>query len=240
MHISKNGLRLIEEFEGFVDHQYNDGTGVMTIGYGTTEADVKPLPQHMTQQEAERFLAARLRDKYEPAVNGLGARINQNQFDALVSFVYNLGPGSMAWDVGRYTKAGNYQAAADAILQYDHAGGRRLAGLTRRRQAERALYLRPWVDDSKHYERFQGVYPLGNRKLDERALVEKFDRLNAHPWRNRAQLKPLRRDLAYLRDRLYRVAGGDTPHPAWGLHDRGWRYRQLRKRVPMNIKPATS
>src|SRR2546423_225409 len=101
MHISGNGLRLIEGFEGFVSHRYDDGTGVITIGYGTTGADVSPLPTFLTRAQAEQLLREKLVRKYEPAVNGLGVPLNQNQFDALVSLVYNCGTGAMQWQIGR-------------------------------------------------------------------------------------------------------------------------------------------
>ena len=69
--------------------------------------------------------------------------LNKNQIDALCSFVWNLGPGSMSWDVGRLLRARNYEGAANAMLAYDRAGGQVLPGLVRRRQAERALFLTP-------------------------------------------------------------------------------------------------
>lgn len=72
-----------------------------------------------------------------------GLNLNQGQYDALVSVVYNLGPGVLNADrsLGGALRRHNMQAAADAILLYDKAGGRTLPGLTRRRRAERAMFL---------------------------------------------------------------------------------------------------
>jgi lysozyme len=238
MNISQNGLSLIEGFEGFSPTPYQDTVGVWTIGYGTTGADVSPLPQHVTRAQAGTLLLHMVDAKYGPAVNAVHPA-TQNQFDALASFAYNLGPGSMQWDVGRLTRAGNYQAAADAMLQYDHAGGQRLAGLTRRRQEERALYLTKSAYDP-HYERFSSAFfTLGNRRVVERNKVRLHDELKKHPVRNFRQLHGLRRDLAFLRDRLHYVATvldkqhGMTP-------SRQWRYDELLKRAPRRIRPSTS
>lgn len=81
---------------------------------------------------------------YGAAVNALRLPLNQNQFDALVSFVYNVGPGGVApsTQVGKHLRAHDWKAAADALLAWDKAGGHALPGLTRRRQAERALFLK--------------------------------------------------------------------------------------------------
>jgi hypothetical protein len=81
---------------------------------------------------------------YGAAVNALRLPFNQNQFDALVSFTYNVGTGGIGANtkVGQFLRAHQYGAAADALLAWDKAGGRPLAGLTRRRHAERALFLK--------------------------------------------------------------------------------------------------
>ncbi|MDP9117897.1 MAG: lysozyme [Actinomycetota bacterium] len=138
--VSVNGVNFIKAFEGFSSAPYDDGTGVWTIGYGHIEG-VTPSSPHITEPQASALLQRDLDRSYCPAVNALHVKLTQNQFDALTSFVYNLGVGSMQWDVGRDVRAGQFRWAADAMLQYDHAGGRVFAGLTRRRHAERALFL---------------------------------------------------------------------------------------------------
>jgi lysozyme len=179
---SARGLALIESFEGFSSTIYDDGTGVSTVGFGTTEADIKPLPNHITRGQAGQLLARKLAEKYEPAVNAVNPA-NGDQADALFSFAYNLGPAAMAWDVGRLTRSGNYRAAADAMLAYDHAGGRQLLGLTRRRQAERALYLTPVVPARTYLQtgdRGHLVYLLTHRLAVAGWLSHSGDFYSAH------------------------------------------------------------
>src|SRR5438270_4052202 len=91
-------VRMIEDFEGFRATQYDDGTGVMTIGYGTTSADVNPLPRQVTRQEADQLLRRMLREKYLPAIERLNLGLNVNQVGALLSFDYNLGSGFLSGD----------------------------------------------------------------------------------------------------------------------------------------------
>lgn len=134
MNINDAGLKLIEEFEGLRLDSYQDSVGVWTIGYGHTK-DVKS-GQTITQEQAENFLREDIRDA-EGAVNRLGFGLNENQFSALVSFAFNLGAGGL-----NKLASHGVQAIADRILLFDHAGGKKLPGLTRRRQAERALFLK--------------------------------------------------------------------------------------------------
>ena len=129
------GLQLIESFEGLRLNSYQDSVGVWTIGYGHTQG-VKP-GQTITQQQAQAFLQQDL-GVAESAVNKLGLTLTDNQFAALVSFTFNLGGGNL----NKLLSQG-LAAAPDRILLFDHAGGRVLPGLTRRRQAERALFLTP-------------------------------------------------------------------------------------------------
>jgi lysozyme len=143
LHISEAGIALIAQFEGYVDHRYLDSVGVPTIGFGTTAAVVNPVPATCTRPEAEEWLRTSMARQYEPAINAIGVPLTQNQFDALCSFVYNVGPGgvSAGTGVGRALRARDYRAAADDLLEWDLAGGHPLAGLVRRRQAERQLFL---------------------------------------------------------------------------------------------------
>jgi len=133
--INDAGLKLIESFEGLRLTAYQDSVGVWTIGYGHTRG-VKQ-GQTITQQQAEAFLQQDL-GVAEGDVNGHGLTLTDNQFAALVSFTFNLGGGNL----NKVLKNG-LDAVADRILLFDHAGGKQLKGLTRRRTAERALYLTP-------------------------------------------------------------------------------------------------
>lgn len=254
MHVSENGLRMIERFEGFVDHQYNDGTGVMTIGYGTTSADVSPLPRFLTQAQAEQLLREKLARKYEPAVNGLGIPLTQNEFDALISLVYNCGTGAMQWQIGRDLLARNYRAAADCFGRYVIAGGRVLPGLVARRAAERALFLTPDQPRSDPYAIFPDeVFRFSRRSLanlppvlstfvgntlalNERDTVREYDSLVAQ--HNRAEARRHGLWLVVLRKRIWSVAHnplGSDGKPTWSVAHRGARWQQLERRTS-NLK----
>lgn len=133
-------------FEGFVACAYVDRIGrghPLTIGYGHTGPDVYRIG-HLTQQQGLQLLRKDLA-RYEAPVNALGIRFNQHQYDALVSFTYNLGPLYLArgHTLGDALHRKDWNGVANAFLLYDRAGGQRLPGLTRRRRAERALFLKP-------------------------------------------------------------------------------------------------
>lgn len=133
MKISKNGIELIKKFEGCVLHAYKDPVGVWTIGYGHT-VGVKS-GQKITQAQAEKFLKADL-VIYENAVTDSKAKVNQNQFDALVSFTYNCGAGSLKTLLSGRT----LNEVSKALLLYNKARGRVLQGLVNRRKAEKELF----------------------------------------------------------------------------------------------------
>lgn len=138
MNISDKGLDLIKQFEGCRLKAYRDSVGVPTIGYGHTSG-VK-MGQTITQGQATAYLrqdcvrAEAAANKYARAYG-----FNQNQFDALVSFAFNLG------GIDKLTANGtrNMATIAGKIVQYNKAGGKVLAGLTARRKAELALFNTP-------------------------------------------------------------------------------------------------
>lgn len=145
MQISDKGISLIKQFEGCKLTAYQDSVGVWTIGYGWTQpVDGKPIRAGMTikQEAAERLLKTGL-VSYESDVSRLvKVGLTQGQFDALVSFTYNLGSRSLSTStLLRKLNAGDYAGAADEFLRWNKAGGKVLNGLTRRREAERALFL---------------------------------------------------------------------------------------------------
>ncbi|MEO0456866.1 MAG: lysozyme [Cyanobacteria bacterium P01_A01_bin.114] len=135
-----NGLRLIKSFEGLRLEAYQDAVGVWTIGYGTTR-NVTP-GMKISRDQAEGFLKNDL-ERFEKAVNeAITVPINDNQFSALVAFTYNVGAGALrSSTLRKKLNQGNTLGAADEFLRWNKAGGRVLAGLTRRRKAERALFL---------------------------------------------------------------------------------------------------
>jgi len=138
--ISQDGLRLLKAFEGLSLKAYQDSVGVWTIGYGTTSG-VRP-GMVISEAQAEDLLKRDL-NRFERAVNDLvTVPLTDNQFSALVTFAYNVGEGALADStLLRLLNQGDYQGAADQLLRWDKAGGQALAGLTRRRRAERALFL---------------------------------------------------------------------------------------------------
>lgn len=140
MQISKQGIALIKRFEGFRNRAYRCPAGVWTIGYGHTKG-VK-AGQAITTQQAEEMLQADLKN-FEDWVNKLvKVELTQGQFDALVSFCFNLGPGAL--DSSTLLKLVNQQKfalAADQFKRWNKAGGVELSGLTKRRLAERELFV---------------------------------------------------------------------------------------------------
>ncbi len=165
---SRQGVRFISDFEGFLAVPSDELDGHATVGIGhlihygpVTDADRRGIwvegqrtPGRLTRDEAERLLARDLAETYEPAVRRLfepgqylAGRFEQALFDALVSFAYNLGPASLTpgtpgfETLGRAIQSGSRKAIAESLLLYDKAGGVALPGLTRRRRAERRLIL---------------------------------------------------------------------------------------------------
>ena len=136
MKISTTGLNLIKSFEGCT--AYKCPAGVWTIGYGHT-GNVKS-GQKITQAKAESYLKSDLA-RFEKHVMSYDKKYNwtQNEFDALVSFAYNVGNITGLTNEGKRTK----KQISERITFYNKANGKVLAGLTRRRQAEKALFDKP-------------------------------------------------------------------------------------------------
>ena len=140
MQISQAGIDLIKSFEGCRLVAYPDEGGTWTIGYGHTAGVVEGMT--ITAAEAEQFLADDLVQYAGYVTDYVTVPLLQHQFDALVSFTYNLGPGTLRHsDLLAFLNAGQYNRAADAFLEYDHADGVVVQGLANRRQAERTLFL---------------------------------------------------------------------------------------------------
>jgi lysozyme len=143
--INRAGIELLKRWEGCRLKAYQDSVGVWTIGYGLTSAAglVKVTPgMIITQQQADDYLVAAL-VKYEAAVTkALKRAPNSNQFSAMVSLCYNIGPGAFAKSsIARLFNDGDIDGAADSFLLWNKAGGKVLKGLVDRRKAERSLFL---------------------------------------------------------------------------------------------------
>lgn len=148
MKIGAAGLALIKSFEGLRLTAYLCPAGVPTIGYGHTGLDVShadvAAKWTITEAQAEEILRRDL-GRFEKAVASCIARpLTQNQFDAMVSLAFNIGAAAFRGSsVVRRFNAGRTTEAADAFLLWNKAGGKVLPGLVRRREAERALFLKP-------------------------------------------------------------------------------------------------
>lgn len=148
--IGAEGLKLIKSFEGCHLKAYKCPAGVWTIGFGHT-AGVYP-GMTITQEQADNFLiedcqkSANYVDSaaYVPLTNSL----NNNQRDALISFTYNCGAGNLK----KLCKGRNLNQIAAALLLYNKANGKILAGLTRRRKAEQALFYKAAAGAAENQE----------------------------------------------------------------------------------------
>lgn len=144
MHISKDGLKLIKKWEGCHLTAYRDCVGVWTIGYGITNSDRKITGTkirsglRITQATADAWLEDSIRAIYEPKVNKYMEKYEwtQNEYDALVSFCYNIGNVDGLTANGTRSK----QTIAKKILEYCKAGGRRVQGLYDRRKDEYNMF----------------------------------------------------------------------------------------------------
>jgi lysozyme len=141
MKTGQRGVELITFFEGCKLKAYQDSVGIWTIGVGHTGPDVC-RGETVTQDEADELLHGDLLHA-EDAVNRLvKVPIGQNEFDALVSFTFNLGEGNLkSSTLLRLLNQMRYQEAADQFPRWNKAGGVVLAGLTKRREAEKRLFL---------------------------------------------------------------------------------------------------
>ena len=138
--INAKGLHLLKSFEGLRLTAYLDAVGVWTIGYGTTRGVKQGMK--ITEAQAEKLMRRDL-VTFEAAVKKyVKVPLTSDQFSALVSFSYNVGVGAMSKStLVRMLNQKNVRGAADQFLRWDKGGGRVLPGLTRRRKAERALFL---------------------------------------------------------------------------------------------------
>ena len=139
MHISEAGLALIRQFEGLRLLAYKCAAGVPSIGYGHTRT--AKMGQSITQERAEELLREDVA-RFEAAVSRLvTVPLSQGQFDALVSFAFNLGAKALEKStLLRLLNAGDYYGAAAQFDRWVYASGKKLSGLVKRRAAERALF----------------------------------------------------------------------------------------------------
>ena len=150
--ISAAGVEEIKRSEAFRANSYYDSVGVLTIGYGTTENsfndpyewdDLIYDEQPITEERATELLMMHVQNEVQTYIYSLvKVDLTQNEFDALVSFIYNVGSGNFkSSTLLRVLNKENYEEAANQFLVWNKGGGQVLAGLTKRRSQERELFL---------------------------------------------------------------------------------------------------
>ena len=139
METSSEGISLIQKFEGCELEAYQCSAGVWTIGYGHTKDVVEGMT--ITKEQAEQMLVDELHE-YENYINEyVTVALSQNQFDALVSWVYNLGPANLkSSTMLKVLNSGEYEDVPAQMKRWNKAGGKVLEGLIRRREAEACLF----------------------------------------------------------------------------------------------------
>jgi lysozyme len=138
--VSQTGIDMIKGFEGFRSYPYTCPGGALTIGYGTT---MKPGEfTSVTKEQAEALLRKSIVG-FERSIKKLvTVPLSQNQYDALVSFTYNVGAGALKRStLLKKLNSGDYTGAADELLRFTKSNGKVLEGLEKRRQKERTLFL---------------------------------------------------------------------------------------------------
>ncbi|MDU4597209.1 MAG: glycoside hydrolase family protein [Clostridium sporogenes] len=145
--VSKQCVDFVKSFEGFYSEPYYDIVGVKTLGYGMTGAEIQGLSR-VTEAQASRMLEDLLNNKYATPIkqdlDRRGIKLNQNQFDALVSMAYNVGyAGVLGSTLYRNICNGvrDVNTITSNFLMWNKAGGRAIEGLTRRRREEAAMFF---------------------------------------------------------------------------------------------------
>ena len=142
MKTSEKGIEFIKQFERLMLKPYTCPAGYLTVGYGHLVKPGYKLTWDITEEEADKLLREDV-ELAERAVSRLvRVALNQGQFDALVSFTFNLGSGALQRSTLRQKlNRGEYVDAADEFSRWVLAGGRRLSGLVRRRAAEKLVFM---------------------------------------------------------------------------------------------------
>ena len=155
MTTSQKGIDLIKSFEGCKLYAYRDSVGVLTIGYGTTKGVTAGMA--ITQKQAEDFLK---RDivPLEKVLNSMNVNFTQGQFDALISFQYNLGSGAFKGSTmyKRIVARASDTEITDQMVKWVNAGGKPLLGLKKRRREEANMFLGRnayYIDNSGNIKR---------------------------------------------------------------------------------------
>lgn len=145
MEISKAGIDLIKEFEGLRLEAYTCPAGIWTIGFGSITINGKPVieGQTCTEEEAKNALKEHLKTSVYPALKKVKVELNQNQFDALCSFIYNIGSGAFGNStLLKKLNKKDFVGASEQFGVWNKANGKALKGLTLRREKEKQLFIK--------------------------------------------------------------------------------------------------
>ncbi len=145
-HINDAGRKLIEQFEGRRRAVYKDPVGLPTVGIGhlltAAEKARWPVGTVLTDEQINTLFAGDIAGSEQAVAKAVKVALTDNQFAALVSFTFNCGPGALQQStLLRKVNAGDFHGAADWFAPWNKAKGKVLPGLTRRRAAEKALFL---------------------------------------------------------------------------------------------------
>lgn len=158
MEVNQASIDLIASFEGFVDRWYPDpahGWKVPTCCYGHTDAAGEPKyaatkNKRFTQAEGKEILRRDVQKYADAIAKQVKVPLNPNQFGALVSWCFNVGPGNTGKStLVKKLNKGDYKSVPSELAKWNRAGGKVLAGLTRRRKAEADLFQTPYVEDKE-------------------------------------------------------------------------------------------
>lgn len=144
--INQKTRDLIVEFEGLRLVAYKDGGGIWTIGVGHTSDSVQKVYAGLTitRERAFELLDIDIKEAEDAVLKYVKVSLNPNQYGSLSSWTFNLGAGALqSSTLLKKLNKGDYKGAADEMLKWDHDDGKKIPGLTRRRVAERALFLSP-------------------------------------------------------------------------------------------------
>jgi GH24 family phage-related lysozyme (muramidase) len=227
MRVSAAGLELISRFEGLRLTAYTDPVGILTIGFGHTGADVRP-GLTITRPRALELLREDTSGAEAQVAQLVTKPLNQSQFDALVSLVFNAGGAPLHGTLGRKLNAGDFPGACDEFGKWVKGtiDGRlvTLAGLVRRRAAEAEMFRgSPTVHD-----------PSGVLNRNERDWVARYDALVEAGDGNSPEATELQERMRVQRKTIWRLAqpkeqGGDGK--GWNFRHRVERYRVLKART---------
>lgn len=145
--VTDDAVNMVSQFEGFRSEPYQDSAGVWTIGYGSTrDADGSPIDEDTDSVTKQQALDLMRRDLLKTATildKDVHVALNDHERAALESFIYNVGAGNFeASTLLKKLNAGDIEGSANEFLRWDHAGGKVLAGLLKRREAERSEFMK--------------------------------------------------------------------------------------------------